>query len=152
MAVSIKKSVASGIEVQTADIQNSAITTAKLALSAGKWATGTFTSADVTWTGTSAFTVLDFILRITAATCTSACKVIVQDTAGNSILTVAGTSAGITGTFRNTAGPGTDVSAVSASNTTAVEIAAGKSIQITQSGAITNKAGKYYMMYIATPS
>lgn len=160
----IKEAVAD-VEVKTVDIQACAVTTAKLGGSAvttakladenvsdaklnldvGRWASGSFVSGTTTWTGTAAFTVLQGIIKVTAA----AAGLVTFGTTADADAIMNCTSTLAT-TFASGAGLialNAVVNVITAQNTGIPDISAGGSVIISAAASV---AGKYYFLYIAT--
>jgi len=154
MAEGIREVVAD-VGVQTADINtaavttsllgNSAVTTDKLAIEAGKWFTGTFsiaaTSTAFTLTMTSACTIIKAIVQFTAA-CTSGRSFDLEDSGALTIL-----AGRIVSTLATHVGP--QESAVSGERT--LSLAAGAELRGIYNAAVATAGGTYYINYIATP-
>jgi hypothetical protein len=135
------------VGVQTADINSAAVTEPKIALSVGKWAAGTFVSGTTTWTGTAAFTVLQGMIRITAA----AAGIAYMGTTADADAVFACTST-LASTYASGAGLialNAVVNVVTAQNTGMPEISAAGSVLICAAASV---AGKYYFAYITTPT
>jgi hypothetical protein len=133
-----------GIKELIADVE---VKDVDLALDVGRWAVGSFISGTTTWTGTAAFTVLMGMLRVTA----SAAGMITMGTAGDADAVFACTSTLAT-TFASGAGLvalNASVNVVTAQNSGMPEISAGGSVIISAGDSV---AGKYYFLYIKTPT
>lgn len=137
--------------VTTAKLGNCSVTTAKVAMGTGKWLATTFTAmtaagtACFSYTFTSAATVLDCILQITAAA-SADLNVTVKDTAGSTLMdTVTMTAAG---TFRSI-----NVTALNSNMTNVIEVSAGGSVEGALTASLTvSTAGKIFLNVISTPS
>jgi hypothetical protein len=116
-----------------------------LANSVGRWASGTFTSAGVSWTGTAAFTVLMAIMNITAAAATGVAYM-GSSASATAILAVNATTARTVGNFGGSATESLGLK--TGSNTSWTEIAAGNKVVISAQAC----AGKYAFFYIETPT
>lgn len=135
--------------VQTADINSAAVTSAKLNNDAGKWFTGIFsalgTTVAFTVACTSAVTIIEAIVEITAAHSTSG-VLVVQNTGKTSILIPANpTSTARTISSHN-------VTALTSAKFPVIELAAGESVEGTCNPLSSTIAGKYYIHYITTPT
>jgi hypothetical protein len=133
--------------VQTGDINSAQVTSEKIHLDVGRWATGTFVSGTTTWTGTAAFTVLQGMISVTAA----AAGLVTMGTTADADAVFACTSTLAT-TFSSGAGLialNAAVNVVTAQNTGMPEISALGSVLISAGDSV---AGKYFFLYITTPT
>ena len=140
------RDVVADVGVQTEDINSAQVTTPKLGLDVGRWATGSFDSSGVTWAGTAAFTVLCGIIQVTAA----AAGFITMGSTADADAVFACTSTVAT-TYQSGAGAvalNGAVNVVTAQNTGIPNIPAGDSLQISAGDSV---AGKYFFLYIETP-
>ena len=139
------KELIADVEVKTVDVGSEQITDEKLHLDVGRWASGSFISGTTTWTGTAAFTVLQGIIKVTAA----AAGLISMGTTADADAVFACTSTLAT-TFASGAGLialNAVVNVITAQNTGVPDITAGGSVIICAAASV---AGKYYFLYIAT--
>jgi len=141
------KELLADVEVKEVDIGSEVVTDAKLNLDVGRWASGSFISGTTTWTGTAAFTVLQGYIKVTAA---AAGLVAFGTTADSDAIfhctsTLATTFAGGAGLIALNA----VVNVITAQNTGIPDISAGGSVIISAAASV---AGKYYFLYIKTPT
>jgi hypothetical protein len=118
-----------------------------LSIDVGKWATGSFISGTTTWTGTAAFTILMGMIKVTAG----AAGFVTMGTTADADAVFACTSTVAT-TYASGAGLvalNGAVNVVTAQNTGIPDISAGGSMIISAEDSV---AGKYYFLYIQTPT
>ena len=131
------KELLADVEVKNVDISNEV----------GRWASGTFISGTTTWVGTAAFTVLIGMIKVTAG---AAGAVTMGTTAdADAVFKCTSTVAGSycsTGIALAAAGAAQFATAV---NTTLQEFAAKQPLVIS---AATTVKGKFYFLYIKTPT
>jgi hypothetical protein len=140
------KELVADVDVVAADIQSGAITAEKMASDQARWGKltiqGVGTTSCGTWTCTSAVTVLRVIGNVTTAASADG-TVTVQDTAKSTIVCPARSSTAAT-TLRTEC-------ATALENTPPVcPLAAGKSLEVTNSVNTDKLAGTLYIEYIPT--
>lgn len=137
--------IASGT-LTAANLGNSSVTSGKLALSVGRWGTGTFVSGSTTWLATGNITVLQFGIQVTAG---AAGFVTVGTTAAATAIGAVSSTAAFSAWLEGPVAANSNLAIATASNVNFVEITAGASIVISAGNSV---AGKYFFFYIETPS